>query len=121
MRKKKFFQNLGNITIFGIFITFVTWAFYCIGTVIVVNNFDIEMTNYYALEHGIDVGENPRPFTLNVMRICVVAALLCSTDVVAAVSIVDYSKQPKLFSVIFGEGIVNDIVCIILFNTIVNL
>lgn len=121
MRKKKFFQNLGNITIFGIFITFVTFFFYSVGTFIVVEYFEIEMTNYYALEHGIDVGENPRPFTMNVMRICVVAALLCSTDVVAAVSIVDYTKQPKLFSVIFGEGIVNDIVCIILFNTIVNL
>jgi len=44
-----------------------------------------------------------------------------STDVVAAVSIVDYNKQPKLFTVIFGEGIVNDIVCIILFNTVVRL
>lgn len=79
------------------------------------------MTNYYALEHGIDVGPNPAPFEMNSMRLFVVTSLLCSTDVVAAVSIVDYSKQPKLYSVIFGEGIINDIVCIILFNTMINL
>ena len=48
-------------------------------------------------------------------------ALLCSSDVVAAVSIVDYTKQPKLFSCIFGEGVVNDIVSIILFYTVLQL
>lgn len=46
---------------------------------------------------------------------------MCSSDVVAAVSIVDYTKQPKLYSCCFGEGCVNDIVSIILFNTVVSL
>lgn len=46
---------------------------------------------------------------------------MCSSDVVAAVSIVSYSEQPKLYSCIFGEGIVNDIVSIILFNCIYGL
>jgi len=45
-------------------------------------------------------------------------SLLCSSDVVAAVSIVDYHEQPKLYSCIFGEGCFNDIVSIILFNTV---
>jgi len=45
-------------------------------------------------------------------------SLLCCTDVVAAISIVKYEEQPKLFSLIFGEGITNDAVCIILFNTV---
>lgn len=45
-------------------------------------------------------------------------ALLCSSDVVAAVSIVSYEAQPKLYSCIFGEGVFNDIVSIILFNTV---
>jgi len=38
--------------------------------------------------------------------------------VIAAVSIVNFEKQPRLFSMIFGEGIINDAVCIILFNTV---
>lgn len=121
MKKKKFFQNFGNITIFGIFITFTTFGLYCLMTWTMLNNWTFEMTNYYALENNIDVGLNPKPISINTMRIFVVCALLCSTDVVAAVSIVDYKKQPKLFSVIFGEGVINDIVCIILFTTVLNL
>lgn len=45
-------------------------------------------------------------------------SLLCSTDVIAAVSIVKYSERPKLYSIIFGEGVINDAVVIIIFNTI---
>ena len=45
-------------------------------------------------------------------------SLLCSTDVIAAVSLIKPKKQPKLFSLVFGEGIVNDAVCIILFNSV---
>ena len=44
--------------------------------------------------------------------------LLCSSDAVAAISIINYDAQPKLFSLVFGEGITNDAVSIILFNTI---
>ena len=59
--------------------------------------------------------------SLTIMEVLLYAALLCSSDVVAAVSIVDYSQQPKLFSCIFGEGVINDAVSIILFNTVKNL
>ena len=52
------------------------------------------------------------------MEILLMCSLLCATDVIAAVSLLNPRKQPKLFSLVFGEGIVNDAVCIILFNTI---
>lgn len=52
------------------------------------------------------------------MEILLMCSLLCCTDVVAAVSIIKYEEQPKLFSLVFGEGITNDAVCIILFNTV---
>mmetsp|Transcript_29884 Transcript_29884/g.40404 ORF Transcript_29884/g.40404 Transcript_29884/m.40404 type:complete len:287 (+) Transcript_29884:491-1351(+) len=45
-------------------------------------------------------------------------SLLCSTDVIAAISMVSYDEQPTLFSLLFGEGIVNDAVAIILFNSV---
>lgn len=45
-------------------------------------------------------------------------SLLCSSDVIAAVSLVSYDKEPALYSIIFGEGITNDAVSIILFNTV---
>jgi NhaP-type Na+/H+ or K+/H+ antiporter len=46
-------------------------------------------------------------------------SLLCSSDVVAAVSLINSSEQPKLFAVVFGEGVTNDAVSIILFNTVI--
>lgn len=46
-------------------------------------------------------------------------SLLCSSDVVAAISLISFDKQPKLFSLVFGEGITNDAVGIILFNAVV--
>lgn len=45
-------------------------------------------------------------------------SLLCSSDVIAAISLISYDEQPKLFSIVFGEGILNDAVSIILFNTV---
>ena len=57
---------------------------------------------------------------LDVQDCFVIAALLCSSDVIAAVSIIKYDEQPKLFSLIFGEGITNDAISIILFNTVCN-
>jgi len=45
---------------------------------------------------------------------------MVSSDVIAAVSLIDKKTKPKLFSVVFGEGIVNDAVSIILFNAVLN-
>jgi NhaP-type Na+/H+ or K+/H+ antiporter len=53
-----------------------------------------------------------------VLQALLYAGLMCSSDVVAAVSIVSYEQQPKLFSCVFGEGVFNDIVSIILYNTV---
>jgi NhaP-type Na+/H+ or K+/H+ antiporter len=85
-----------------------------------INNMEFQVTNYYGLGDP-EFGENPYPVKVDIMQILLITALLCSSDVVAAVSIVDYNQQPKLFSCIFGEGVVNDIVSIILFNTILAL
>jgi NhaP-type Na+/H+ or K+/H+ antiporter len=52
------------------------------------------------------------------MEILLMCSLLCCTDVVAAIAVIKYEQQPKLFSLVFGEGITNDAVCIILFNTV---
>lgn len=56
--------------------------------------------------------------SMTLTEIMLMCSLLCSTDVIAAVSIVKYSEKPKLYSIIFGEGVINDAVVIIIFNTI---
>lgn len=58
------------------------------------------------------------PLTLSTMEVFLMCSLLCSTDVIAAVSMISPKDQPKMFSLVFGEGITNDAVSIILFNTV---
>ena len=77
------------------------------------------MVNYN--KNNTDGSGGPIPIDIDIMRLLLFTALLCSSDVVAAVSIVSYEAQPKLFSCIFGEGVFNDIVSIILFNTVESL
>ena len=55
---------------------------------------------------------------MDMLSIMLISSLLCSSDVIAAVCLVKYEEQPKLYSIIFGEGIVNDAVAIILFDTV---
>jgi NhaP-type Na+/H+ or K+/H+ antiporter len=60
------------------------------------------------------------PLVLSTAEIMVMCSLLCSSDVIAAVSMISAKDKPKLFSTVFGEGIMNDAVCIILFNVVVS-
>lgn len=46
------------------------------------------------------------------------SATLSATDSVAALTLIDSAQFPKLFSIIFGEGMVNDAVAIILFKVV---
>lgn len=48
-------------------------------------------------------------------------SIFCSSDIIAAVTIIKFEEQPKLFSVILGEGLFNDAVAIILFQTMKDL
>jgi NhaP-type Na+/H+ or K+/H+ antiporter len=46
------------------------------------------------------------------------ASVLCATDTVAALTIVKEKKFPTLNSILFGEGVVNDAVSILLFRAV---
>jgi len=138
MRKKKLFANLGNVALFGLVVTLVCFVIYSAMAYIVINHFGLMMTNYYDINYHdseytstnpnasasnagtpiVVLVQNPMPIVVPTMQILLLCALLCSSDVVSAVSIVDYKQQPKLYSCIFGEGVFNDIVSIILFNTV---
>lgn len=46
------------------------------------------------------------------------SATICASDAVAALTIIKPEKYPKLFSIVFGEGLMNDAVAIILFKVV---
>jgi solute carrier family 9 (sodium/hydrogen exchanger), member 6/7 len=54
---------------------------------------------------------------IEVLFIC---SIFCSSDIIAAVTIIKFEEQPTLFSVILGEGLFNDAVAVILYQTMKN-
>lgn len=116
MYRKKFFENLRNIVLFGVFGTFTAFAGYTSVTLLGLHYVDLTQ-HIYSKETGTWTTE---PVTLLFSEVVVMCALICSTDVIAAVSVISAKKQAKLFSVAFGEGIINDAVSIILFNTVIS-
>ena len=68
---------------------------------------------YYDQKDG-----STKPFDLKFIDILFICSILCSSDIIAAVTIVKFEDQPKLFSIILGEGLENDAVAIILYQTI---
>lgn len=112
MQRKKFFANIGNIVLFGLIGTIIAFVSFSLMTVVYKDYIgDLSQTNG---ETGV-----VSPLDLTTLEIILMCSLLCSTDVIAAVSLIKPEKQPKLFSLVFGEGITNDAVSIILFNTVV--
>lgn len=55
-------------------------------------------------------------FSLN--EILLFASVISATDAVAALAFVNEQNDPKLFPILFGEGVVNDAVCIVLYQII---
>jgi len=112
MHRKKFFENIGYILFFGILGTLATFVAFTSLTLAAMELFDL--TKFNGLTGEVS------HFKLLPKEVMLMSSLLCSTDVIAAVSLVNFDKQPRLFSLIFGEGIVNDAVAIILFNTVLS-
>jgi NhaP-type Na+/H+ or K+/H+ antiporter len=56
--------------------------------------------------------------TLTISEVLLVSSVLCATDTVAAMSLIKPEKYPVLNAVLFGEGIINDAVAIILFRSV---
>eukprot|EP00347_Sterkiella_histriomuscorum_P013016 403366336 len=111
MQRQNFFANFNNIMIFGLLNTMVQFTLFSVFTWLIFNYFT------FFKYHGA-TGQYEE-FKLTIFEILLMSSLLCSSDVVAAVSLINSEKQPKLFSLVFGEGVTNDAISIILFNAVI--
>ena len=102
LKKQEFFHNFPYILLYGVG-----------GTIIVF----IILTGLTAFFNSFDFIIGPTE-KLNIADCMLVACVLASTDTVAALAIIKADKYPKLNSILFGEGVVNDAVTILLFRTI---
>jgi hypothetical protein len=65
--------------------------------------------------------ETPQSYTgakinFSLKEILLFASVISATDTVAALTFVKEESDPKLFSILFGEGVLNDAVCIVLYR-----
>ena len=49
-------------------------------------------------------------------EILLFASVISATDTIAALTFIHEDTEPKLFAILFGEGVVNDAVCIVLYR-----
>ena len=115
MQRKKFFENITNIVLFGVVGTITSFVIFASLVIWLTKQSNAENGIFLWQTNGV-TGETIA-VNLTLVDILSMCALLCSTDVIAAISMVSYNKYPKLFSLLFGESVVNDAVAIILFNT----
>lgn len=54
----------------------------------------------------------------SLIDILLFASVISATDAVAALTFIHEDTEPKLFAILFGEGVVNDAVCIVIYSII---
>ena len=99
LKRKRFFQYLHQIAFFGVF-----------GTVI---NFWLIALGCYMYGHFKGV----KGFDMNWQESFLLSSVLAGSDEVSAMSLVRIKDFPRLGALIFGEGVINDALSIVLFKT----
>lgn len=106
LKKKSFFKYFFYIFIFGVLGTIITFS------VVAPLTYLTNQWNFY----GLTFYKVPIIFSLK--EILLFSSVIVATDTVAALTFVKESNEPKLFSILFGEGVLNDAVCIVLYRII---
>jgi len=110
MRRRRFFEDINNITMFGVLSTVVCFIFLSLTTIVAFKCHWI----YKFEEKQSDGTWTHSLVTMPPIEITLLCAMLCSSDIIAAVSLVKYKDYPKIFSILLGEGLWNDAVAVVL-------
>ena len=94
LRREKFFANFGYISLYAVLGTVVNFI------VTLVMMLALNKKNLFTLTNGEQI-------TLSEGNILYFSATMCASDAVAALTLIKADKHPKLFSIIFGEGLVS--------------
>ncbi|KAL5225829.1 hypothetical protein ABZP36_012468 [Zizania latifolia] len=102
VKKKQFFHNFLTIMSFGILGVFISVAIVSTGSC-------------YWLFPKLGFGD------LDAIDYLALGAIFSSTDTVCTMQVISQDETPRLYSLVFGEGVVNDAASVVLFNAIKNL
>nr|AAP20433.1 Na+/H+ antiporter NHX6 [Zea mays subsp. mays] len=100
VKKKQFFRNFMTITLFGAvgtMISFFTISLGALGLISRLNIGALELGDYLAL-----------------------GAIFSATDSVCTLQVLSQDETPFLYSLVFGEGVVNDATSVVVFNALQN-
>ncbi|KAK1561093.1 hypothetical protein Q3G72_034338 [Acer saccharum] len=98
VKKKQFFKNFTTILMFGVFGTVIS---FCL----------ISLCAFYLIKK---IGVTH----LDTKDYLAIGAILSATDSVCTLQVLSQDETPFLYSVVFGEGVVNDATSIVLFNAV---
>jgi NhaP-type Na+/H+ or K+/H+ antiporter len=62
------------------------------------------------------VEDKSHVLNFSIKEILLFASVISATDSVAALTFIKEESEPKLFAILFGEGVINDAVCIVLYG-----
>ncbi|KAG6407495.1 hypothetical protein SASPL_130486 [Salvia splendens] len=97
-KKKQFFHNFFPIMLFGVVGVFISSSIVTAGSWLIFPKFGF-------------VGLTPRDFLA-------IGTIFSSTDTVCTLQVLNQNDTPLLYSLVFGEGVVNDATSVVLFNAI---
>nr|AAV73803.1 Na+/H+ antiporter NHX [Kalidium foliatum] len=100
VKKKQFFRNFITIIMFGALGTLVSFSIISLGA----------MTTFKRMDIG----------SLELGDYLAIGAIFAATDSVCTLQVLNQDETPLLYSLVFGEGVVNDATSVVLFNAIQN-
>ncbi|VVA96185.1 unnamed protein product [Arabis nemorensis] len=98
VKKKQFFRNFMTIMLFGAIGTLISFVIISLGAIHFfekMNIGDLTISDYLAI-----------------------GAIFSATDSVCTLQVLNQDETPLLYSLVFGEGVVNDATSVVLFNAI---
>ncbi|RHN80742.1 putative cation/H+ exchanger, cation/H+ exchanger, CPA1 family [Medicago truncatula] len=101
VKKKRFFRNFNHILLFGVLGTVISFCLISLGAFLLINR----------------IGE----VNLDIQDILAIGAILSATDSVCTLQVLSQDETPLLYSIVFGEGVVNDAMSIVIFNSVQSL
>ncbi|KAK9137009.1 hypothetical protein Sjap_007603 [Stephania japonica] len=100
VKKKQFFRNFMTIILFGAFGTLISFVTISFGAVEIFGRMKIDL---------LDIGD-----------FLAIGAIFSATDSVCTLQVLNQDETPLLYSLVFGEGVVNDATSVVLFNAVQN-
>ncbi|KAI5650665.1 hypothetical protein M9H77_36670 [Catharanthus roseus] len=100
VKKKQFFRNFMTIMLFGAVGTLISFVIISLGAISIFQKMDL---------HPLKIGDY-----------LAIGAIFAATDSVCTLQVLNQDETPLLYSLVFGEGVVNDATSVVLFNAVQN-